>query len=98
MAECPLQVVFWSGDGHEALQDVLVENARWVFFRLVTHEAVDEGESSLRDKNASEGQVCEVWILRDGFCVTLATESAQDFEVVVCRTGVGLGIVELLSC
>lgn len=88
VSKCPLEVVLWSGDRHEGLQHVLVENTLWVLHRLVAHEAVDESERSLRDQDAAERQVCEVGVLCDGLCVSLTTELAENLQVVVCRAGV----------
>lgn len=52
-----LEVVLRAGNGHEALQDGLVEDTLWVLGGLVAHEAVDEGEGGLGDLNTTEGQV-----------------------------------------
>lgn len=41
------EVVLVSRDGHEALEDGLVEDAFGIFGGLVAHEAVDERESGL---------------------------------------------------
>ena len=53
----PTKVVIRALDGHEALQHLSVQHARGELSRLVAHEAVDEGESGLRDSNATEGQI-----------------------------------------
>ena len=53
----PLQVAVWTGDRHEALQNLPVQHAFWVLSRLVAHETIDECEGGLRHLNATEGQI-----------------------------------------
>lgn len=53
----PREVALRSVDGHEALEDVLVEDALRVLGALVGHEAVDEGEGGLGDFNTGKGVV-----------------------------------------
>lgn len=93
MAESPFQVSFRTSDRHETLQNVFVEDSFRVLGRFVAHEAIDESESCLGDKNATEGQVCEIGVFCDGLFEALATELTHNFEVVVRRAGVWLGIV-----
>lgn len=90
----PFQVVLWTRDGHEALQDLLVQDTLGVLGRLVRHEAVDEGEGGLGHLNATEGQISEVWVLGDGLIVSLLAEVTQDFEVVVGGACVWLTVVQ----
>lgn len=52
-----LEVVLRACDGHEALQDCLVEDAFWVLGGLVAHETVDEGKGGLGDFDTTEGQI-----------------------------------------
>jgi hypothetical protein len=54
------EVILWTGVGHEAFQDVLVEDTFGVLSGLVGHEAVYEGEGCLRDLDTSENIICEV--------------------------------------
>lgn len=54
------EVVIGAGDGHEGLEDGLVEDAFGGFGGFVGHEAVDEGEGGLGDFDAGEGKV---WIV-----------------------------------
>ena len=76
-------VVLRARDGHKALQDFLVEDTFRVRRGMVSHEAVDEGESGLRDGHAGEGTVVEDRILVDALLEALAAEGAEDVEVVV---------------
>lgn len=57
MAWRPLQIIVWTSDRHEALQNVPVQHAFGVFGRLVAHESIDECEGGLRHFNAAEGQI-----------------------------------------
>lgn len=50
-------VAWGSLDGHERLQDLLVENTICVFFSVVGKVPVDESECGLRDCGAAEGHV-----------------------------------------
>lgn len=51
------QVVLWTLDGHEALQDILVQNASRELLGLVAHESIDEDECRLGNFNPGEGEV-----------------------------------------
>merc|ERR1719487_1269016 len=84
-------------NGHEALQDLLVEDTLRVLLRLVGHEAVDEGEGRLGDLNTSEGKVRVVRVLLDRLVVALLTEVAQDLQVVVGCSSVGLTVVQAVE-
>lgn len=90
----PFQVVLWTRNGHEALQDLLVQDTLGVLSRLVRHETVDEGEGGLGHLNATEGQISEVWVLGDGLVVSLLAEVTQDFEIVVGGACVWLTVVQ----
>lgn len=50
-------VAWGSLDGHERLQDLLVEDSVRVLFSVVGKVPVDEGERGLRDCRAAEGHV-----------------------------------------
>jgi hypothetical protein len=52
------EVILWTAVGHEAFQDILVEDSFRILGGLVGHEAVDEGEGCLRDLDTSEYIVC----------------------------------------
>ncbi|KAI7555165.1 Cloroperoxidase [Hortaea werneckii] len=103
VARLPVEVLLIIAvDGHEALQDVLVEDTLRVLRGLVGHEAVDEGEGRLGDLDTGEGKgevslTRVVWVLLDGLVVALLTEVAQDLQVVVGCSSVGLTVVQAVE-
>lgn len=56
----PSQVILWALNGHEALQDLLVQDSGGELLGFVSHKAVDESEGSLRDFDAGEWKVFEM--------------------------------------
>ncbi|KAI7573246.1 hypothetical protein KC317_g70 [Hortaea werneckii] len=100
VAALPVEVLLIVAiDGHEALQDLLVEDTLGVLLRLVGHEAVDEGEGRLGDLDTGEGKVYEIICQRHTGSqqVALLTEVTQDLQVVVGCSSVGLTVVQAVE-
>jgi len=89
------RVIFRAGDGHEALQNLLVEDALRVGGGVVGHVSIDEGEGGLRDGHAGDRPEDKVWVLVNAFLESFTAKRSEDFEVVVGRRRIRLHVVEL---
>lgn len=97
MSRNPFEIAPLALDRHERLENIQIELASWICFRVIREEAEDERVCRSRYDGAAEGPVIEVWVLLNRFLPTLCSELGEDIDIIVCSLVVRLQIDEALE-